>query len=183
MANSSIASNTKFGAALGLSNGAVEPVHAMGDVNGNLIRTSDAGVNDGTSFLGGAVTLASLPSAAYTTASSPVIFSTAGITFLAVDLTITSFQGGTTPTIVMFLDRLGADTNWYNVWPGNTTGQAQGAAGLPVAFSVDVSPNGGTNWSPPNGTQHGIMTNQARFRWTTTGTPTSVTFSLSIIGR
>lgn len=110
-------------------------------------------------------------------------FDTTTLTYLAVDLTITSITGGTSPTIVYFLDRLGGDGNWYNVWPGNTSGQAQGTAGLPVAFSVDIIPFGSTNWSPPNGTQHAVLTQQARFRWTTTGSPTAINFSLSIIGR
>lgn len=181
MTSQNVSSSTKFGTAVNLPAGPSQ-THVLVDSNSNVIRTSDAGVSDGTSFLGGAVTLVSLPSAAQATSGTQA-FSTAGITYLAVDLTITSFTGGTTPTIVMNLDRLGADGTWYNVWPGNTTGQAQGTSGLPVAFSVDVVPSGGTSWSPPNGTQHGVLTSQARFRWTTTGAPTAVTFSLSIVGR
>lgn len=181
MTSQNISANTKFGTAVNLPAGPSQ-THVIVDSLGNILRTSDAGVSDGTSFLGGAVTLASLASAAQAT-SGTLSFSTAGITYVALDMTITSFAGGTSPTIVLNFDRLGADGVWYNVWPGNTTGQSQSATGLPVAFSVDIGPTGGTNWSPPNGTQHGIMTTQARFRWSTTGTPTSVTFSMSAIGR
>lgn len=182
MTNPNISRDLTFGESTPLGADRAQIVVLGDQANSNLLRTVDAGVSDGTSFLGGAVTLYALAGAAQATSGSQA-FSTAGLTLLAVDITITSFTGGTTPTIVFNLDRLGADGVWYNVWPGNTTGQAQGASGLPVAFSVDVVPSGGTSWSPPNGTQHGVLTTQARFRWTTTGSPTAVTFSVSIVGR
>lgn len=180
MSNSNIGKDLTFGASAPLGTGRAQAVVLGDQANSNLLRMADAG--DGTSFLGGALTLFSLQPGAQALTGAQA-FSTAGLTYLAIDLTITSITGGTSPTLVLNLDRLGADGNWYNVWPGNTTGQAQGASGLPVAFSVDVVPSGGTSWSPPNGTQHGVLTSQARFRWSTTGSPTGVNFSVSVIGR
>lgn len=126
-------------------------------------------------------TLLAIPSAAYTTTSGSLLFDTSTVSTLAMDITVTSFTGGTSPSITLNLDRQGADGVWYNMWPGNATGQVISSAG---AFSVDVSPGGGS-WSPPNGSQHAVLGAQARFRWAFTGTaaPTAVTYSVSIIGR
>lgn len=141
---------------------------------GNTLRTADAG--DGTSFMGGALTLATFPSAAYTTASSPVTFSTAGLTLMAIDVTVTSFSGGSSPTVQFFLDRLGVDSVYYTVW----TSQSLNAAG---ANSVSIGPGFGSAFSGPVGVQYGVFTAFGRFRWVYTGSPTSVTFSASVVGR
>lgn len=172
---SNVSRSDKFGGALSLVGGVVIPAVAMADFNGNTVRTSDAGVGDGTAFLGGAVVLATIPQAAYTAAQSPVTFSTAGITYLAVDTTVVSFQGGTSPTIQFLVDRLGADSVWYNVWSGQTSGS-------PITQTFDLGPGFATA-GPPNGSQHAVFTLQARLRWAYAGSPTTVTFSGSVIGR
>lgn len=180
MSNASIAPNTRFGAGLGMPSGAEIQVTAGGDVNGNLIRTADAGVGDGTSFIGGAVTLIALPSAAYTAAQSPSVCVTDGITYAALDMTLTSFTGGSAPTVSYFLERQGADGNWYQIL---TTG----ALGTATTISVDVSPalNGVVSGPPSSTVQHNVFTHSARLRWTFGGgsAPTAVTFSASLVGR
>ncbi len=181
MSNASISSSTRFGSALNLgTTTGTEQVVALGDVNGNLIRTSDDGASGGTSFLGGAVTLIALQSAAYTAANSPATCATDGITYGALDMTVTSFTGGTTPTVTFFFERLAADGVWYQIL---TTGAINAA----TTISVDISPAlTGSYSGPPSSTQqHAVFTKQARLRWTFGGSPapTAVTFSASFIGR
>lgn len=180
MTNPSISKDTRLGTALALPAGPVQTV-ALADINQNLLRTADAGVSDGTSFLGGAVTLMLLPSAAYTTSiPANATFSTAGITYGALDFNVTAFTGGTNPSITFFLDRLAADGLWYNIFASN-------AETTPVAYSVDLSPSvtaqTTSNPNSPGAAIHCVFTSQGRFRWTFAGAPTSVTFSASIIGR
>lgn len=180
MSNASIAPNTKFGAGLGMPSGAEIQVVAAGDVSGNLIRTVDAGAGDGTSFLGGAVTLISMQSAAYTGAQSPTVCATDGITYAALDMTLTSFTGGSAPTVNFFLERQGADGNWYQIL-------ATGALGTATTISVDISPalNGVVSGPPSSTVQHNVFTHNARLRWLLAGgsAPTSATFSASLVGR
>lgn len=121
------------------------------------------------------VTLISLPSAARTTPNTGTLFSTASVNYLAVDVTITAFTGGSAPTITFFVNRIGSDGVSYNVW----TGAAKNSAG---AFSVDLGPGFATA-ADPNGSQHAVFTAQATFGWTISGNPTSVTFSASVVGR
>jgi hypothetical protein len=178
MANSSLAANTRFGGAVSPS-GLVIPATGYADVNSNLIRTSDAG--DGTSYLGGSLTLMTLPSAAYTTSvPASCTFSTTWVTYSTLDMTITSFTGGTAPAIAFFLERQGADGVWY---PLCSTGNIN-TTGL---VSVDISPNLNGTFSGPIGStyQHGVFTHSGRFRWTFGGSvaPSAVTFSASIVGR
>lgn len=120
--------------------------------------------------------LVALPSAAYTAAQSPAVFSTVGVSELAVDITVSSVTGGTSPTLQFFLERQAADGLWYlilNTPPGATS---------PTSFTFDVGPFslafGGTNSA-----QHMVFTSQARLRWTYAGSPTSFTFSASVFGR
>lgn len=153
-------------------------VVVLGDGEGNLLRSTAAG--DGTSFLGGAVNLVTLTAAGgpYTAAQSPSTFSTAGVSSLAFDVTVTSFNGGTAPSIQFFIDRLGADGVWYNILQSQTFT----AAGT---NSADIGPGFSNSFSPPNGVQHAVLTQQARLRWVFAGTaqPTSVVFSASVVGR
>ena len=175
MANASIRKSTQFGAVLGLPAGDV-PVVALADVNGNLIRTSDAG--DGTSFLGGSQTLMALPRADYTdvVAANPTSMNTAGINYVALDLQVFSFTGGVTPSITFFLDRLDGNAAWFQVW----TSSAQTAA---FQWSVDLGPGLGLIASPSQA-QHAVFTYTTRFRWVFGGgtPPTSVNFIASCVG-
>lgn len=122
--------------------------------------------------------LVALPSAAYVAAGSPIVFSTNQITYIAFDVTVTSFTGGTAPNIQFFIDRLGlADGLWYNIMSTATISTA--------TFNTwDLGP-GFASTSPPNGSAHAVFTTQARLRWAFGGTaaPTAVTFSASVIGR
>ncbi len=179
MSSQDISDSSRFGTYLNLPVGPMQ-VAALGDVNGNVLRTVDAGASDGTSFLGGAVTLIALPSAAYTGADSPKTCATAGITYGALDLTVTSFTGGSSPTITFWLEREGADTVWYQIL---TTGAINAA----TTISVDISPGlNGSYAGPPSSTvQHAVFTASTRLRWALGGSvaPTAVTFSASFIGR
>lgn len=125
--------------------------------------------------------LLTLPSAAYTaTVPAAATVDTTGITYLAWDITLTSFTGGTAPTITFILERQGTDGNWYQV---SSTGALNSA---PQTISVDISPGlAGTTAAPlTSTTQHAVLTQTARMRWTFGGTanPTAVTFSASLVG-
>ena len=117
--------------------------------------------------------LVNLPSGAQT-AGSNIIFSTNQVTYMALDINVTAFTGGTGPTVVFAIDRFGADGVYYNVWSLSV--------GSPTTFTFDLGP-GFPNSPGINGTQHAVFTAQGRFRWSFTGAPTSVTFSASILGR
>lgn len=115
--------------------------------------------------------LVNLPSAART-AGSNIVFSTNQVTYIALDTSVTAFTGGTGPTIQFTVDRLGADNVWYNIWTSTPVGS-------PATNSMDIGP-GLTNAA---GTQHAVFTTQGRFSWVYTGSPTSITFSATLLGR
>lgn len=124
--------------------------------------------------------LITLPSAAYTaTVPASATVDTTGITNLAWDITLTSFTGGTTPSIQFYLERQGADGAWYQV---STTGALTTAQ----LISVDLSPSSsGTTSAPLSSTsQHNVVTQTMRMRWVFGGgaNPTAVTFSASLVG-
>lgn len=146
------------------------PVFTLVDGSGNVIRAVPNG--DGTATLGGgASTFITYLSAAQAAANAGVSFSTAGVSTLAVDLDVTAFTGGSSPTIAFFIDRQGADAVWYRTW----TSAALSAAG-PV--SQVIGP-----FAAATGITTAALTGTARFGWSFTGAPTSVTFSASVIGR
>lgn len=122
-----------------------------------------------------------IPSGTSQTASGSQSFDTTGWTYAAWDMTLTSFTGGTAPTIAFFLERQGADGVWYQI----ATTSALNSA--PQAISCDVSPglNGSMSGPLTSTVQHNVFTNTARVRWVFGGTvaPTSVVFSVSVIGR
>jgi hypothetical protein len=130
----------------------------------------------------GAQVLCYLPSQAYGTAIPAAgTFSTAYITYAALDMTISSFTGGSVPTVNFYLERQGADSNWYQIL---STG---GLNSAPQSISVDISPglNGAASGPLSSTVQHNVFTQTARLRWAFGGSvaPTSVTFSASVIGR
>lgn len=86
---------------------------------------------------------------------------------LDVDINITAVSGGASPSIQFFVDRQGADGNWYVIWTGAVHSAAGSesdsiGAGLskPVAFGSTI-----------------------RVRWAVTGTSPSFTLSSSWIGK
>lgn len=123
-----------------------------------------------------AFVLATVTNAAFP-ASSPAgsyQFSTVTTATLAVDITFTSFTGGTSPAITFEVDREGADGNWYKVWASS----AVNAAGT-VSVSIGPVP---TETGPPAAVT-AALTGTARLTWSSTGTPTSWSGSFSIVGR
>ena len=75
--------------------------------------------------------------------------------------------GTGTPTITFFLERQGADGNWYPIWSPTaitTTG----------ITSTSVGPGCATD---------AVVTENIRLRWTVSGTTPSFTTSISIIAR
>lgn len=118
-----------------------------------------------------ATTVITYVSAAQVPASAGVSFSTATMTGLAVDITLTSFAGGTTPAVTFFVDRLGSDGVWYRLW----TSAALNSPGV-TSVNIGVGLTGA-------GTAAAVLSGTARFGWSTSGSPTSVTFSASVIGR
>jgi hypothetical protein len=127
---------------------AVVTVVAVEDGEGNLIRTAATGL----------VSLAG--DQAVSDAGEP--FSTATIDSLAIDVTVVSFTGGTSPAVTFFVDRQGTDSLWYRVWSSGAV-----IAVGPLSANVVSS----------------VLTSTARFGWSTTGTPTGINFSASVIGR
>jgi hypothetical protein len=141
-------------------------VVALSDGEGNLVS-------------GGAGTDAySLVSAAQAAADTGTSFSTKGFRELTLDINVTAFTGGTTPSITFFLERQGNDGVWYRVWQ---SAAQSGAAKLPVTIGPGT-PTVAAGANVSQGVTAGL-TSTARFGWSTTGTPTSVTFSASIVGK
>lgn len=126
----------------------------------------------------GAQVLLAMGSAAYGTASSPQLFSTMYITYAALDMTLTSVAGGTAPTVNFFLERQGADSNWYQILSTSAQSTAQ-------TVSVDISPglNGVVQGPLSSTVQHNVFTQAARLRWVFGGGATAATFTASVIGR
>jgi len=107
-----------------------------------------------------------LGSTAYTASGNTPNLPVAEFSELAVDVNVTAVSG-TSPTLNLYLDRLGGDGNWYNIWAS-----AQITAVGTVSTTVGA----------------GCATNQAfgnwvRLRWVIGGTSPSFTFSASIIGK
>lgn len=111
-------------------------------------------------------TILTQPSAAVTTSGNSGPLQTGPLYTLAVDVNV-SAASGTSPTLTLFLDRLGADGVWYPIWSPT----AVTAAGT---LSTSVGPGCATAEVP---------TNNIRLRWVLGGTSPSFTFSASILGR
>lgn len=167
MANASISPNSRLGTAVNPPAGPIQTV-ALADVNGNLMRTSDVG--DGTSTIGGAMTLLAMASAARngTTDTPTAAFNTAGISYAALDINLTAIASG---TVTFSLQRLGADGIWYTTW-------SSAALAAPGANSYELGPS-----SPA--AQLVIFATSGRLSWVFGGgaPPATVTFSASLIGR
>jgi hypothetical protein len=133
------------------------PVFTLVDASGNV--------------LGGATALLSVSSAAQTAANTGTSFSTPGASGLGVDINVTAFTGGTSPAVTFFVDRLGSDGVWYRTWTSS-------AITTVSAVSQIIGP-----YPAATGVTTAILTGTARLGWSFTGTPTSVTFSVSVSGR
>lgn len=124
-------------------------------------------------------TLVALPGPSYTTGAS-LVFDTSEITYAALDITLTSFTGGAAPTANFTLQRQGADGAWYTVW----TSTAQSGA---ITYSIDLSPSvtyqTTGNPNAPDAAVHCVFTASAKFIYVFTGSPTSVQFTASLVGR
>ena len=111
-------------------------------------------------------TILNLPSTVTTTSGETDQLQTGLLYTLAVDVNV-SAASGTSPTLTLFLDRLGADGVWYPIWsPTAVTAVGQ--------LSTSIGPGCVVAEVP---------TNNIRLRWTLGGTTPSFTFSASIIGR
>lgn len=111
-------------------------------------------------------TLLSLPSAAQTATGNSGPLQTVDATTLAVDVNV-SAATGTTPSMTLNVDRLGADGNWYSVWASSaitTAGVTSASIGPGCAVAA-------------------VLTGTVRLRWTITGTTPSFTFSASVVAR
>lgn len=85
---------------------------------------------------------------------------------LGVDIDVTAITG-TSPTANFYVDRMGADGVWYNVWSGaQITAAAQQSTSIGTGMTVAAS-IGGTS----------------RLRWVLGGTSPSVTFSASVVAK
>lgn len=150
------------------------PVFTLVDGSGNIVKTVANG--DGTSTLttsaaATTTTFITYPPGAQAASNTGVSFSTAAVSGLAVDATLVSFTGGSSPGITFFVDRFGSDGVWYRVWTSASLTSA-------TTVSVQIGP-----FPAATGIVTAVLTGTARFGWSTTGTPTAVTFSASVIGR
>lgn len=104
-------------------------------------------------------------------------FSMTGATSIAVDITVTSLNGGTLPNITFFVQRLGASSTWYTVW---TNTSAIGSAAV-VSASIGPGQSGGTASSGVGGFS-AVLSGSCRFGWSAGGTilPTSWTGSAQV---
>lgn len=137
-----------------------------------ISATSDAGLT--------AATLLAMPSASYGPAEAHT-FDTSSARAIALDMTITSLTGGTSPAITLFVERQGADGNWYAV---TSSSGVTFSSGFPQSVSIDLGEFSLTASGPFNSAaQHNVATMTGRIRWTTTGSPTAVVLSASVIGR
>lgn len=150
------------------------PVIALADPTGKLIN--------------GAAQLCQLPSAAYGSVPASCTFSTQYISGCAMDMIISSFSGGSSPTITVFFERQGADGIWYPILPTSgssilryTSAQLPGTVSVDFGLIAESLPATGAN--PFYGTTHNVFTPISRVRWVNAGTPDSITLSLSVYGR
>lgn len=90
-------------------------------------------------------------------------------TSLGVDINVTAFTGGASPSLTVFVDRLGPDGVFYPIW-------SPAAIAATGKTSANISP---TN---PTAAQNAELGPSCQFRWTFTGAtpPTGVTFSVSV---
>lgn len=145
------------------------PVVALSDGEGNLLGSD---TNEPTTFL-------TYPSAAQAVSNAGTSFSTALVQGLALDITLTSFTAGTAPTVTFFVDRFGADGVWYRTYASvalSTASVISAAIGAVSALTT-VTATALVEGVPA------ILTSLARFGWSSTGAPTAITFSASVIGR
>lgn len=105
-------------------------------------------------------------STAYTASGTSGALTVGPLTTLAVDVNV-SAVAGTSPTLDFYLERQGADGEWYQVWhPTQVT-----AAGV-VTTSVG-----------PGCTTGAVVLSTMRLRWVIAGTTPSFTWSASIVAR
>lgn len=165
----------------GVTNPGAAPAQAVAltDGEGNLVVFGAGGTLPVAAS--GAVNSLTYPSTTHATDNAGDSVDTSGFTTLAVDANVTVFTGGTTPSVTFFVDRLGADGIWYPVWSSGaltTTGKKSASLG-PGLTGGTVTAGVGTGV----GAFPTSLTTQARFGWTLAGSPTSITFSASVVGR
>lgn len=111
-------------------------------------------------------TLFTLASAARTVNGSSPNFLTGDLSRVAIDVNVTAV-GGVGPNLRFFLDRLGADGNYYPIWsPAALT--AVGTLSTTVGQGMAVAQS---------------LAAECRLRWEITGTTPSFTFSASVVGK
>lgn len=105
-------------------------------------------------------------SSAQTTGGNSGNLAVDAYTEIAVDINITAVSG-TSPTLNLFVDRLGADGIWYPIW-SSTQQTAVGQVSTSIGAGMLVAQGFGAT---------------VRLRWTIGGTTPSWTFSASIQGK
>ena len=110
--------------------------------------------------------LLTVPQAALTASGVAGTFHVRAMTTLAIDVSVTA-ASGVTPTLDVYVERLGNDNVWYTVsHPAQIT--AVGAMSLNIG---------------PGCTVGAVLTDQVRLRWLVAGTTPSFTVSASVYGR
>lgn len=116
-----------------------------------------------------------LPSQAQAAGNSETI-ATAAFSSLAIDINVTAFTGGTSPSVTFTLARVGSDGVAYPVWSSGAISSAS-----KMSASIGAGFTGGTGGQGAGGFPV-ALTASAIFAWTFAGAPTSVTFSASVVG-
>ena len=107
-----------------------------------------------------AILFSQVPTVISASGVSPT-FNTNAITTLAVDATSSTIVGS--GAITLYVERLGADGNWY----------VMNGSGTAISTATQTSLNIG-----PGCTTTAVLTAQARLRWVLTGTSIEVSFSV-----
>ena len=139
-------------------------VDASGKLNVNTIIAT--GFNVIGKLLRASATIVNLGAAAQTTNGNSGTLGVDAYSELAVDINISAVSG-TSPTLNLYIDRLGADGNWYTIWSSaQQTGMGQVSASIGAGLATNQA-----------------FGNSARLRWVLGGTTPSFTFSASIIAK
>lgn len=153
----------------GVTNPGTPPatVMVLSDGEGNLVGSSNP-----------ASALLTYTAGAHATSNPGDSFSTSSLSACAVDVTVTGFTGGTSPSVTFFVERIGADGLWYRVWQSAAVSSA-GTVSVSIGASVPTV-------AAAANTAQGVtamLSTLARFGWSTSGSPTAVTFSGGVMGR
>lgn len=114
-----------------------------------------------------AETLYLLPSASRNSGGTSLPFDTSRKSRVAVDVNVSAVSGTLSPSLRVFVDRLGADDQWYVIYASSSV-TATSTMSTTIGQGMTVGQSLGA---------------QCRFRWEITGANPNITFSASVVGK